>query len=118
MSIKCENCGAPCKGAISPYQRFFKCDYCGCMNKITRDEPKEGVKRITVIETVVGASKAFKITEFAAFLSKRGIKVFDPVSGVLKLGSQEVCINEEGAVEGPEPLKLRVEKWINDFMSS
>jgi hypothetical protein len=118
MSIRCEHCGAPYKGPISPYQRFFKCNYCGCITNIGRGETKGDVKRITVTETVVGPSRTFKITEFAVFLSKRGIKTFDPVSGVLKLGSQEVCINEEGAVEGPEPLKVRVEKWINDFMSS
>jgi len=118
MSFKCDHCGAPYDSHISRYQKSFKCKYCGRITKISEDETKKDVKRITVTETVIGPSQAFKITEFASFLYKRGVKTFDPGSGVLKLGSQEVCITEEGTVEGPEPLKVRVEKWINDFMSS
>jgi hypothetical protein len=118
MTLRCENCNAPYKGPISPYQKFFKCQYCGSITKIARDEPSGETRRIVVTETVVGPSKTFKICEFAAFLLKRGVKTFDPVSGILKLGSQEVCVSEEGAVDGPERLKLRVEKWVEEFMSS
>jgi hypothetical protein len=117
MILRCENCNAPYKGPISPYQKFFKCQYCGSITKIARDE-SSGEMRIIVTETAAGPSKTFKICEFEAFLLRRGIKTFDSVSGILKLGLQEVCVSEEGAVDGPEPLKRRVEKWIEDFMSS
>jgi len=118
MSLRCENCSALYKGPISPYQKFFKCQYCGGITKIARNESSGEIRKVIITETVVGPSKDFKIGEFAAFLFKRGVKAFDPISGILKLGSQQVCVSEEGAVDGPEPLKLRVEKWIEDFMSS
>ena len=118
MSLRCENCNALCKGPISPYQKFFKCQYCGCMTKVVCGESMGETRRIVVTETVVGPSKAFNVDDFAAFLLKRGIKAFDRVSGILRLGSQEVCVSEEGAVDGPEPLKHRVEKWVEDFMAS
>lgn len=118
MSLQCENCGAFYKGSISPYQKFVKCQHCGSIIKTPSDAPGGEVKRVIIAETVVEPCKVFKIDEFAAFLVKRGIKTFDPVSGILKLGLQQVCVSEEGAVEGPEPLKHRVERWIQDFMSS
>jgi len=106
------------KGPFSPYQKFFKCQYCGCITKIVADGSNAEIRKIIVTETIVGPSKAFDINDFSAFLGKRGIKSFDPVSGILKLGSQEVCVSQDGAVEGPGSLKLRVEKWIEAFMSS
>jgi len=117
MSLRCENCGAFYKGSISPYQKLVRCQNCGCIIKIYPDESTLK-KRVLVREVVVEPCKTFKIDEFAAFLIKRGIKTFDPVSGVLKLGSHEVYVTKEGVVEGPEPLKSRVEKWIRIFMSS
>jgi KaiC/GvpD/RAD55 family RecA-like ATPase len=89
--------------------------------KIKRMSNQKYMKNETVLVvtvTLVGSAKVFNICDFAAFLYKRGIKAFDPVSGILKLGSQEICITDEGVVDGPEPLKLRAEKWIEEFMSS
>jgi KaiC/GvpD/RAD55 family RecA-like ATPase len=89
--------------------------------KIKRMSNQKYMKNETVLVvtvTLVGPTKVFNICDFAAFLYKRGIKAFDPVSGILKLGSQEICITDEGVVDGPEPLKLRAEKWIEEFMSS
>ena len=106
------------KGIVSPYQKFFKCQYCGCITKIAADGSKSEIRKVVVTETIVGPLKVFDINDFSAFLAKRGIKSFDPMSGILKLGPQEVCVGQDGAVEGPESLKLRVEKWIGVFMSS
>jgi len=116
MSLRCENCGAPYKGSISPYQKFVKCQHCGGTLKVNPDESTRE-KRVLVREAIVEPRKAFKMDEFAAFLIRRGVKTFDPLSGVLKLGSHQVYVSEEGAVEGSEPLKSRVEKWIHIFMS-
>lgn len=117
MNIKCEHCGAPYRGSISPYQKFVHCENCGSVIRVNLDESTTMKKRLLVRETFIEPSKAFKINEFTAFLSRRGVNSFDPVSGVLRLGSQQVCISTEGVVEGPEPLKSRVEKWIHIFMS-
>jgi len=118
MSLRCQNCGAFFKGSVSPYQKFVKCQHCGSVISVLSDSPDGAVKRVVFTETIVEPRKVFSIEEFAAFLNKRGIKAFDPVSGILKLGSQEVCISAEGAVAGPEPLKLRAERWVQNFMSS
>lgn len=117
MSIQCESCKAFYKGPISPYQKFVKCPYCNSIIKVNPDESTPGEKRLLIREVVVEPRKTFKTDEFAAFLIRRGVKSFDHVSGVLKLGSKQVYVSEEGAVEGPEPLKIRVEKWIHIFMS-
>jgi phage FluMu protein Com len=117
MSIRCNNCGAFYRGSVSPYQKFVKCQHCGSVIQITKNEENKG-RKVLIRETVVEPEREFKMDEFAAFLAKRGIKTFDSVSGILQLGLQQVCVNGEGSVEGPEPLKLRVEKWVQDFMSS
>jgi hypothetical protein len=117
MSMKCENCGAPYTEPISQYQKFVKCQYCGCVLRVNPNEAKSGEKRLIVREIVVETPRTFDINLFAAFLTKRGITSFDTVSGVLKVGSQQVCVSSEGAVIGPEPLKARAEKWVQIFMS-
>ena len=118
MSIQCENCGAFYRGSVSPYQKFVKCQHCGSALKVPSDKLDGTSKKTIITETVVEACKTFKIDEFAKFLTKRGITTYDPVSGILKLGPQQVCINDEGTVEGPEPLRSRVERWIQTYMSS
>jgi len=117
-TLKCENCGAPFKGQISPYQKFVKCPYCNAIIKIDQNESNVIKKKIRVIEEVIQESKrTFDINDFASFLNRFGIKSFDPVSGILQMGSTEVRVTEEGAVEGKEPLKSRVEKWVQKYMS-
>jgi hypothetical protein len=61
--------------------------------------------------------KDFNRFEFQVFLNRRNVNMFDPVSGIVKVSGTEVVVNEDGSVEGPEPLKSRVERWIRDFMS-
>jgi len=117
MNIQCQNCGAFYKGHISSYQKFVKCPYCNSIIDVSPEETSVRKKRVLVREVVEESSKAFKINEFADFLVRLGVKTFDPVSGILRVGSQQVYISEEGAVEGPERLKSRVEKWIAGFMS-
>lgn len=117
MNIQCQNCGAFYRGPISSYQKFVKCPYCDSIINVAPEESPDRKKRLLVREIVVESSKTFKINEFADFLVRRGVKTFDPVSGILKVGSQQVYISEEGAIEGPGRLKSRVEKWIAEFMS-
>ncbi|MEM3629573.1 MAG: hypothetical protein QW667_05555 [Candidatus Bathyarchaeia archaeon] len=118
MVIECKRCGAPYKGSISPYQKFVKCSYCGAIIKIDHDESSGTTKKVRLIEEVIiQENKMFDINEFASFLNRIGVKNFDPVSGILQMGSMQVRVTEEGAVEGAEPLKSRVEKWIQRYMS-
>lgn len=117
-TLRCGECGAPYKGSISPYQKFVKCPYCGAVIKIEHNESNGTIKKVRLIEEViVQENKTFDINEFASFLNRIGVKNFDPVSGIVKMGSIEVRVTEEGAVEGAEPLKSRVEKWIQKYMS-
>jgi DNA-directed RNA polymerase subunit RPC12/RpoP len=117
-TLRCGECGAPYKGSISPYQKFVKCPYCGAVIKVEPVETEGTMKKIRLIEEVViRENKTFDINDFASFLNRIGIKNFDPVSGILQMGSMEVRVTEEGSVEGTEPLKSRVEKWIQKYMS-
>jgi len=118
MSLRCQNCGAFYKGPISPYQKFVKCQHCASIIKVADDTTTGEVKTVIVTETATKPSGVFNLDEFAAFLAKKGIKTFDPVSGIIILGSQQATVSQEGAVEGPELLKLRVERWIQTYMSS
>jgi len=117
MSLQCQNCKAFFKGPISPYQKFVKCPYCKSVINVISEESTVGKKRLLVREVIVEPSKTFEINEFAYYLTRRGVRTFDPVSCILRLGSQQVLISEEGTVEGPRLLKSRVEKWIQKYMS-
>ena len=108
MSLICENCKAVYKGKISPYSKFVRCPYCDRVIVVQSVRP-EGQEAI--------AHKGFSIEQFKEFLAKRGISDFDPVSGILRFGNQEVIIDEEGTISGPKPLKSRVEKWLHKFTS-
>lgn len=96
----------------------MKCPYCGAVIKVESSEQPGTVKKVRLIEEmVISESKTFDINEFASFLNKIGVKTFDPVSGILRIGTMEVRVTEEGAVQGTEPLKSRVEKWVQKYMS-
>jgi hypothetical protein len=117
MSLRCENCGAPYRDSISQYQKFVKCQHCGCILRANPSEARSGEKKLIIREVVMESSRTFDINQFAAFLVRRGVKDFDPVSGILKLGSQQAGVTDDGMVTGPEPLKTRAEKWVQIFMS-
>ncbi len=104
MNVVCENCKAPYSGPISPLSRFVKCSYCNSVIKISD-------------ERAFVTGKVFSIDSFGSYLVKRGIRTFDPVSGIIRLGNQEVSVSQDASVNGSEPLKTRVEKWILQFMS-
>lgn len=106
MSLVCKNCRAVYKGSISPYSKFVRCRYCDSVIVVPSAEKHEVIAR-----------KEFSIEEFKAFLGKRGISTFDTVSGILRVGKQEVTVHEDGTISGPKPLKSRVEKWLHKFMS-
>lgn len=106
MSLVCDNCGAVYKGKISSYSKFVKCPYCDSVIVVS----------VASQETDT-AQKEFDIEHFKAFLSQRGVNTFDPVSGILRFGNQEVLVDADGAISGPEPLKSRAEKWLHIFMT-
>lgn len=118
MSIKCEHCGAPYRGSISPYSRFVICENCGCVIRVNTETQARTIRKIVYEEERVLSQKIFDIKEFERFLVRKGIKTFDSTSGILKLGSYEVLVKADGAVEGSGRLKSRVEKWIQGFMAS
>lgn len=106
MSLVCENCGAVYKGKISRYSKFVRCPYCDSVIMVSPASRKTDI-----------AQKEFNIEQFKTFLSQRGVNTFDPVSGILQFGNQEVVVDADGAISGPEPLKSRTEKWLHIFMT-
>lgn len=106
MSLRCENCGAVYKGKISGYSNFVKCTYCDSVIVVSKRSDESSITR-----------KEFNIEQFKTFLSRRGVNAFDPVSGILQSGNQEVVVDVDGAISGPEPLKSRAEKWLHKFMT-
>jgi len=106
LSLVCENCGAVYKGKISSYSKFVRCPYCDSVIMVSPTSHKTD-----------SAQKEFNIEQFRTFLSRRGVNTFDPVSGILQCGNQEVAVDADGAISGPEPLKSRAEKWLHIFMT-
>ncbi len=106
MSLICKNCKAVYRGKISPYSKFVRCTYCNSVIVIPGAEAHKDIAR-----------KEFNIEQFKTFLAKRGISSFDTVSGILRFRNQEITVDEDGTISGPEPLKSRAEKWIYKFMS-
>jgi len=115
LSLVCKNCSAVYKGKISSYSRFVKCTYCNSVIVVPSAEHKTAAARLTNEKSIT--HKEFNTEQFEAFLVKKGIKTFDKVSGILKLGNQEVVVDQDGTISGPEPLRSRVEKWLHKFMS-
>jgi repressor of nif and glnA expression len=115
LSLVCKNCKAIYKGKISPYSRFVKCTYCDSVIVVPSTEHKTDTARLANEKNIT--CKEFSTEQFEAFLVKKGIKTFDKVSGILKFGNQEVVVDQDGTISGPEPLRSRVEKWLHKFMS-
>lgn len=105
MSLKCKNCRAVYNGNISPFSKFVKCPYCSCIIVV----PSTGKCEVT-------ECKEFNLELFKVFLNKRGITTFDTVSGILRLGNEEVTVNKDGTVFGSKRLSSRVERWLQKFM--
>lgn len=127
--IKCNSCGAIYKGEISKWTKFVKCEYCGAVifvsqssgavTPLSRNDIHTAEINIKKVDFYMQQHRAreFSLSEFEKFLRKKGIKTFDPISGVLMIGSQEILINENGVISGPEKFKKMVEKWIEEYMS-
>jgi len=118
LSIRCEHCGAPYRGSISPYSKFVTCENCGCAIRVSAETQAHTIRKVVYEEERALPQKIFDVSEFERFLGRKGIKTFDSTSGILKLGSHEVLIKPDGSVEGSGRLKSRVEKWIHEFMTS
>ncbi|MCK4436154.1 hypothetical protein KAU87_05010 [Candidatus Bathyarchaeota archaeon] len=118
MSIRCEHCGAPYRGSISPYSKFVTCENCGCAIGVSVETQARTIRKVVYEEESALPQKIFDISEFERFLVRKRIKTFDSTSGILKLGSHEVLVKPDGSVDGSRHLKSRVEKWIQEFMAS
>jgi hypothetical protein len=70
---------------------------------------------VTSIETK--PPKAFDLSEFSDFMRKRGYTV-DPISGSVKMGPATIYVNQDGTVEGQEPYRTRMEKWVSEYMKT
>jgi len=123
MDLRCDVCGAPYKGQISRWTKFVKCEYCGATISVPQDAfskvPEVVIKFEEGKEVYVSRSriKEFTLSGFGDFIRKKGVKTYDPISGVMLIGSQEISISEDGVVSGPKNLRKIVEKWINEYMS-
>ncbi len=104
MSLECKNCRAVYNGNISAFSKFVKCEYCGGVITIANTGKSEEMDFIE-----------FNIELFSKFLRKRGITTFDAVSGILRIGAEEVTISEDGSMSGSKRLRRRVEGWLQKF---
>jgi len=104
VSVRCSQCGAPHQRDIPSWARYVKCEYCGAIIQISPPSL---------------AKKEFSLEEFGRFLENRKkIKAFDPVSGILVIGSHQISVDKRGNISGSEVLRKRVEKWLDEYMLS
>jgi len=115
--LRCRKCSAPYKGKVQIWISYVKCKYCGAAIPVPKKEetrlPQQGV-----VCNPPEFQKVFTLDEFGDFLKRKTGYPFDNISGVLIIGSIELCIDEEGNVKGPEPHKSTVERWIFEFMKT
>jgi hypothetical protein len=61
--------------------------------------------------------KIFDPLGFRDYLARKGVRNFDPISGVLIIGTSQFMIDEQGIVSGgPETIRKRIEKWVSEYM--
>ena len=116
--LKCPRCGAYYTGHVPDWLSYVKCTYCQTSIPI----PKGGMQQqpqqvIVVAPTESKLKKTFRLQDFSDFISKKGY-VVDAVSGVVKMGPATLYINEDGSVEGPEPFRTKMERWIAEYMKT
>lgn len=116
--LRCPNCGAHYTGNVPEWLSYVKCPYCGASIPIPKKETQQQSQQVIVVTpSEAKPKKTFVLSDFSEFISKKGY-VMDPVSGVAKMGSATLYIDENGTVEGPEPYRTKMEKWISEYMKS
>lgn len=116
--VICPNCKAPYKGKVPEWVTSVQCPYCQTAILIPRKENSPKISKVIYIEDVTSKpQKTFCLSDFSDFMRKKGYAL-DPVSGLLKMGPVVLCVDENGAVEGPEPYRTKAEKWIAEYMKT
>jgi hypothetical protein len=81
------------------------CDYCHTTIQLYNDRKEENLK-----------FKEFDSFKFKLFLELKGIKNYDPISGIIIFNQKQVIVDGDGNVSGDIKLKNKIERWIYDFM--
>jgi hypothetical protein len=116
QALRCPSCGAPYKGRVPDWVSYVKCSYCDCVIPVPKKEPPSQPQQIIAISAyATRPPKTFDLSEFSVFMKRKGYDV-DPVSGGVKMGSATIYISVDGIVEGPEPSRTRMEKWVSEYM--
>jgi len=116
--LKCPRCSAPYRKKIPEWVTCIQCENCGTAILIPRKETSSQVTKVVYVEEVVKKpQKVFCLAEFAEFMRRKGYTL-DPVSGILQMGTVVLSISEDGVVEGREPHRTRIEKWIAEYMKT
>lgn len=104
-SLKCPNCGASPKTPIHKWTKYVICDYCHTTIQLYNDKKEE-----------ISKFKEFDSFKFKRFLELKGIKNYDPISGIIVFNQKKVTVDGDGNVSGDIKLKSKIEKWVSDFM--
>lgn len=113
---RCPNCGAYYKKAIPKWVSYVKCEYCGATIPVPSTDNQSPIDTVVVYVSPRSKKKEFDLREFCIFLSKKGFNA-DPGSGAVEIAGAVVYVDEEGNVEGPEPYRTKIEKWIYTYMN-
>ena len=118
QELRCPRCGANYSGNVTEWLSYVKCSYCGASIPIPKKEMQVPQQVIVVAPPEDKRKpKKFVLCDFAEFISKKGYSM-DPISGVVVMGPATLYINENGTVEGPEPFRTKMEKWIYEYMKT
>lgn len=115
--LRCPNCGAYYKKEVPKWVSYVKCEYCGATIPVPSPNDRSPIDTVVVyVSPQPKKKKEFDLREFCIFLSKKGFNA-DPGSGAIEIAGTIVYVDEEGNVDGPEPYKTKIEKWIYMYMN-
>jgi DNA-directed RNA polymerase subunit RPC12/RpoP len=115
--LKCPRCGAHYTKNVPEWLSYVKCPYCKASIPIPKQKITQPQQVVVIAPPEAKPKKTFRLQNFCEFISKKGYTA-DHVSGIVKMGSATLYINEDGSVEGPEPFRTRMEKWIFEYMKT
>lgn len=118
QELRCPNCGAYYKGRVADWVSYVKCTYCNTSIPVPKKEtPSQPQQIIAITASAIRPPKTFDLSKFSDFMRRKGYAL-DPVSGVVKVGPATVYISVDGIVEGPEPYRTRMERWVSEYMKT
>ena len=116
--LKCPSCGAPYTAPVPFWLDYVVCSYCNGAVPTNRSERAESTGGRPEQLRSAGLRR-FEPESFQRFLqTRKGVRTFDPVSGVLVLGVSRIEIDGSGLVTGSEPARTRVERWVGEYLST